>query len=457
MAVIGVDSETSQDIDRSGPVGWNPFTRLVFRFVFVSFGLMCLLEAQITAVFLGWPAERLAHDTVAWPARLLDPTVKWVGDHVFGVEAVNHDSGSGDQTYNWVQLWCVLMVAVVATVVWTALDRRRPDYRRLAGWFLLVIRVCLGGQMLLYGFAKLIPSQMPEPALSTLLEPYGNMNSMGVLWNQVGSSPSYEILLGAAEVTAGLLLFIPRTAMVGAMLALVDMAMVFVMDMNFDVPVKIGSGFFMLMALVLLTPEAKRLAEMLILDRRPGPSTAPYPFRTPRARRIATLVQLALAIWIAVGLAHASWGIYQQVGSGRPKPPLYGIWTVEEFTRDGQSVPPLLTDENRWQRIVFDYPGFMQYQQMDGTLVPAKLQIDTQSHHLQLQTADAPLSFHEAQPQQQPPSMGDFTFQQSAPDQLRLEGEFNGHPVTVTLHRFDENNFPLRDSGFHWVINYPSS
>ncbi len=127
---------------------------------------------------------------------------------------------------------------------------------------------------------------------------------------------------------------------------------------------------------------------------------------------------------------------------------------MREFTRDGQVMPPLLTDENRWQRLVFDTPGLMQYQRMDGTLVPARLDIDPRANRLLLRTAEAPAAMHRAQPRPQPESVGAFTFQQSAPDRLRLDGEFNGHPVTVTLERFDENTFPLRDREFRWVHEY---
>ncbi|WP_231951580.1 DoxX family protein [Nocardia terpenica] len=458
MSAVATAMDSQQEQPDTGPdrSGWNALTRIVFRFCFIYFGLVCLTDSQITGAFLGWVAERLPEDVLRLQDRLLAPVLKWVGHTVFGVEAVQSGSGSGDQAVTWVLVFSLLVVAVIATIGWTLLARRRTDHRRLAGWFLLFIRLCVGGQMLFYGLGKVIPIQMPEPLLATLLQPYGNMTPMSVLWNQVGSSPSYEILLGTAEALAGMMLFIPRTAILGAVLALIDMAMVFVLDMNFDVPVRIGSGHLMLMSLVLLAPEAKRLIEVLVFNRPSEPSTAPYPFHTRQSRRIAALVQIAIGLWMGAGQIHADWGYWQQYGPNRPKPPLYGIWMVQDFTRDGQLAPPLLTDENRWQRVVFDTPGIMQYQRMDGTLVPAQLEVDTRSHHLTLQTATAPVQMHPMAPQRQPESVGAFTFQQPAPDRLRLDGEFNGHQVTVTLHRFDENSFPQRSRGFHWIQEYGS-
>jgi hypothetical protein len=53
-----------------------------------------------------------------------------------------------------------------------------------------------------------------------------------------GASPAYEIFIGSAELLAGLLLVIPATAMLGALIWLIDMAEVFALNMTYDVPVK---------------------------------------------------------------------------------------------------------------------------------------------------------------------------------------------------------------------------
>ncbi|WP_227980898.1 DoxX family protein [Nocardia spumae] len=427
--------------------GWNPLTRIAFRFTFLYLGLFCLSYPQVVFAFTGWFGSWLDSDAVLWQGRLLRPVLEWTGRTVFGVRPVLSPNGSGDQTILWVLVFCVLVVAVAGTLVWSVLDRRRRDYRRLAGWFLIFLRLCLGAQMLNYGFAKVIPTQMPEPALSTLLTPFGDLTPMAVLWSQVGMSPAYEILLGAAEVLAGVLLFVPRTATVGAMLALVSMAQVFVLNMTFDVPVKILSGHLLLISLVLLAPQARRLADVLVLDRPVGRSTAPYPFRTPRSRLIAALVQAGIGIWVGVALVHVGTQLWDR-GPGRPEPPLYGIWKVEEFTRDGQPVPPLSTDTARWQRIVFDYPGVMHYQRVDGTLVRTGAQVDTGTRHLALVAPPR-------RPGAAPAPLGDFHYDQQGPDVLRFTGELEGRPVTLTLHRQDPDALPQRSHGFRWIQDAP--
>jgi UPF0716 family protein affecting phage T7 exclusion len=59
---------------------------------------------------------------------------------------------------------------------------------------------------------------------------------MGVLWASMGSAPAYEIFTGCAEVVGGLLLIVPRTVTLGALISLAAMILLFVLNMTYDVP-----------------------------------------------------------------------------------------------------------------------------------------------------------------------------------------------------------------------------
>jgi len=62
-----------------------------------------------------------------------------------------------------VLLFCTLVVAVLATVVWSILDRTRENYITLYKWFRLCIRICLAGQMFAYAWAKAVPCKCHFP------------------------------------------------------------------------------------------------------------------------------------------------------------------------------------------------------------------------------------------------------------------------------------------------------
>ncbi|WP_433656711.1 DoxX family protein [Nocardia sp. CA-128927] len=452
--MVDRDSATKASAIREDPdSNWNLLTRIAFRFCFTYFGLFCLIFPQFLFVYTGVLGDKLPKMAILWPYYQLSPVFEWVGRHVFGADVALHlDSHSGDQGIMWVFLFTILVVAVAAAVVWTALDRHRPHYYRLNAWFLLFLRLALAGQMFWYGMGKVIPTQMQQPSLTALLTPYGDFGLSAVLWSQVGAAPVYEIMLGVAEVLGGLLLVLPRTATVGAMLSLICMAQVFLLNMTFDVPVKILAAHLMLIPLVLLAPQGRRLANMLVLQRASEPAMQPEPFRSRRARWIAVGIQVVLGIWLLTGSTQESLKWWWE-GDGAPRPPLYGIWTVSEFSQDGQPLAPLTTDQNRWQRVVFDIGG-MAYQKMDGSLVPVVGAVDSAAHTLTVsQAAGQPLPGQIAQAE--PNQIGTFTFAQSAPNRLRLDGQLNGHQVTLSLEQVDLESFPLRSTGFKWVQDYP--
>lgn len=423
------------------PQPWPKVTKIAFRFCFLYFGLFCLLFAQITFTFLGVVAHWLPERAVMWQMAVLDPVLRWVGSQVFGVEAVLHrNSGSGDQAAIWVMVFCLLVVAAAGTALWSLLDRQRSDYSRLWAWFLTFVRLCVAGQMLFYGFAKLVPTQMPAPPLAALLRPFGDFSPASVLWLQVGSSLPYEMALGAVEVLAGVLLFLPRTATLGALLGVASMVQVFLLNMTFDVPVKILSGHLLLMGLVLLAPQYRRMADFLVLNRSTEPANQPELFSDVRPNRNAGRVQAVLGIWVLAGCVLTSWLSWSAYGGGRAKPEMYGIWTVSRFDVDGRPAPPLMTDQYRWQRVVFDMPEVVTYQRMNGELVDAPVKVDGSS--LALSGPDgAPLAT--------------LTASRPSPQQLQLTGELSGRDVTIWLDRVDLNQFTLRNRGFHWVQEYP--
>ena len=405
---------------------WHLMTRVAFRFCVVYFGLFCLLFAQIVFVYAGVLTRILPADAVIWQLTLIEPALTWVGQHVFGVHAVLHrDSGSGDQAVIWVMLFVIVVIAMLATAVWSVLDRHRPDYTRLHAWFCVFLRLCLGGQLLFYGIAKVIPTQMPAPPLAALLQPFGELTPASVLWLQVGTSLPYEIALGTVELVAGLLLFWNRTATLGALLAAMAMAQVFLLNLSYDVPVKILSSHLLLLSMFLLAPQARRLADLLILQRPAQAATQPPLFADARRNRLAAAVVAVLGVWALAGCLVSGVAAWRDYGGGRAKPELYGIWEVTD---------PGIEDSD-WRRVVFDAPGVLTYQRVDGALRDAPISVEPdgtiRADGLQLR----PL--------------------RQGPDRLELDGRIADRPLTLRLQRVDPQSFPLYSNGFRWVQDYP--
>ncbi len=420
---------------------WSLPRRIAFRFGVVYFGLYCVLT-QILPLILFLPKVDVPDLATLWPARL---PVLWTAQHIFRVktELIYSGSGSGDKTFDWVLVFCLLVIATIAATLWSALDRKRSGYPVLAGWAHLLLRIAVASQMLLYAFVKIVPLQMQFPNLSRQVEMFGNQSPMGILWASVGASPGYEIFAGCAELLGGLLLIFPRTVTPGALICLADMTEIFVLNMTYDVPVKLFSFHLILMSLLLLAPDARRLANVFVLNRPAGPAPSLAPFASRRARRIAAAVLAFLWLWMIGNNAFSAWTSWHTRGGGRAKSALYGIWDIDEFIRDGQIQQPLLTDNSRWRRAIFDFPQFMQFQKMDESFTGFPVSIDTGKSTL---TLKKPGDKNWA---------AKFVFTRTAPDRITLQGAMDGHQLTLQLHRVDETAFLFSSRGFHWVQEYP--
>src|SRR6202008_2643494 len=98
---------------------------------------------------------------------------------------------------------------------------------------------------------------------------------------------SLRCVHGMRGTRGAILLFVPRLTTLGAIVCLADTVEIFTLNMTYDVPVKLFSFHLILLSLFLLAPDARRLANVLVLNRTAGPSTLLPLGRTARRRRIA--------------------------------------------------------------------------------------------------------------------------------------------------------------------------
>jgi uncharacterized membrane protein YphA (DoxX/SURF4 family) len=420
---------------------WSLKRPIAFRFCFVYFILFSLSNQIVDSIFIV-PKIDVPDPASMWPFRL---GVLWVGRHILGIKTafVYQDTGSGDRLFDWVLIFCLLAVAVIATAVWSWLDRRRTSYPVLSKWFLLFLRVALASQMLVYGSAKFIPLQMAFPHLFKLVEPLRNFSPMGVLWTSVGASPAYEIFTGGAELIAGFLLIFPRTATIGALVAMADMTQVFVLNMTYDVPVKLLSFHLIVMSLLFIAPNIQQLFNFFFRSQ-PATLAAPEPlFHSPRANRIVRVALVALWLWMIGVNSYNDWDGWRLYGQGRPHSALAGIWSIQQFSIDGQPQPLSANNSDEWRRVIFDFVDFAHIQHMDDSLTGYAAALDTQKQTLALTTAS------------NKNWRADFTFSRPAKDELLLDGTVNGHKQHIELKLMDMTKFTLTSRGFHWVQDYP--
>lgn len=453
LEVVGaaekVVAETARS-EGSGEPRWQVLTRIGFRFGVCYFGLFGLAGVLgLIPILLHGLGVGSGSGSVLGVLSLARPPIEWTASHVLGLSVTSTQVGS-DSAFQWTALFLLLVIASVATTVWSVVDRRRGRYTGLFAWTQVYLRFVLALAMFYFGMAKAIPTQMPF-VLNRLVEPYGNFSPEGVLWSQVSVSQPYEIALGAAELLAGVLLLVPRATAAGALLCVVDMTQVFLLNMTYDIRLKTVSSQFLLLSLFLLAPYARRLLAALFGGGAVPAFRPPSLFTSVRANRIALAVQLVVGLLLLA--VTGAQNLRQWV---RPTPELYGIYQVDRFSSEGYARDPLLTDELRWRRVVVDRPFHVSdpvvitIQHMDdsfemygGTIDPRKHFIDLH-HRITLGTyAETPVRVR-------------LTYWWPGPGRMIIDADdYAGHRIHTSFTQLDPKSFPLLERGFSWVQEQP--
>jgi hypothetical protein len=287
--------------------------------------------------------------------------------------------------------------------------------------------VSLAASLIEYGMTKVIPTQFPTPPLSALVTPVGDMTLSALLWTTIGSAPAYEIITGCVEVLAGVLILLPWTVTLGALLGLVSLLQVLLLNLTFDIGVKLVTTHLIALAVILITPMV-RLKPDTAVEVRLKPDTT------------AVILPIVLGAYLLGMQTWINWSFWQAGGGGRPKSVLYGIWNVERMSVDGQVRPPELNDyDRRWRRVIFDAPDAIVFQRTDDSFASFGASLDRSSGTIVL-AKGASLTW-----------TARFTYDRPSDDRLTLAGEMDGHRIDADLQLVDPSAFPLINSGFRWI------
>ncbi len=213
--------------------------------------------------------------------------------------------------------------------------------------------------------------------------------------------------------------------------------------MTYDVPVKQFAFHMMLMAAFLLIPERSRLVQFCFGDCEVArPATRRF-FAGQRANWIAVAAQLTFGFLLFGTRLYDVTGNWSKYGGGAPKSPLYGIWNVDEMSIDGIVRSPLLTDYDRWRRVVFEFPESMVFERMDDSFGGFTVIFDAKRGSLALKKrADQKWK-------------GQLSVHRQGTNRITLDGQLGQHATRMQLSLMDRNKFLLVSRGFHWIQDYP--
>jgi hypothetical protein len=474
----------------SCPAGWGLIARLAFRLLF---GYWLLYSCQL---ILSFPASLLMSvarldgagpgTSMPWwgsvvrylgyPAYWFSEAMNWltppVSEALLGVEVEppQAPTGSGDGLFSYCTCFTYLVLAVAIALAWTAGSevwwrlkaRQRPSYDRLHALLRLVLRFHLMYMMMVYGAVKVWCAQFPPISDAQLEGKYGDSSPMGVLWRFMQASQPYTTTTGIIEFGCGLLLICRRTTLLGALCSAGATFQVFMLNMCYDVPVKLMSGHLLLMSLTLIAPDARRLLAFFMLGRPAHPTQFVPLFGTWQwLNRLGVVARtLAFGGFAALTLYQAYHDASTR-GILAPENPSLGRWVATEFVRDGKKVPFPAQPDNPPPRAVT--PAKSQ----GGAGMPAVIRANIGTWGLTLMFEDGSgtsylnMSNNSSElvlaRMQDRRMVARLEVSFAEPDVLTLEGPFDGQEVRMTLRKIAtaKKAYVFRSRGFNWVQERP--
>jgi uncharacterized membrane protein YphA (DoxX/SURF4 family) len=311
-------------------------------------------------------------------------------------------------------------------VGWSLVQRAPVRHGKLLDFLQLFVRLMLGQILLSYGIIKLFGAQFPAPAEDRLMSTYGESSPMGLMWTFIGASLPYQVFGGALETLGGLLLAFRRTRLIGALVTCTVMSNVFVLNLCYDVPVKLYSGELLAMAVFLAALDWRRVLSMFVLNRATPPADETFAFwATTRWSLVRKLTTASVVVA----------GMYLPIPHGSHTPP------VEEGSVTGVYQVVSAEGVEGLTRLGFSWSARVWFN--DGHTLRLKITENVKDQQLTL--ASRPNESGTA---------ADLKWTREG-DRTIFTGTWNNAPVTITTKKLDTSKSLLLTRGFRWVNEFP--
>lgn len=415
-------------------IQWTPLKRFLLRFTFL-YWVFYIFPYGLE--YLNWLT---ADDISPWTG-----ITQWFGETFLGWTFDPDRLAKGfDSKYDFARFMLCGTLSLIFSMVWSFIDARKGwQYNsKLNTLMRTILRYHVGFTLFLYGIAKVYLYQFGYMGLDRMDAAVGNQSPMGFLWLFMSYSPTYNIGTGLIEMIGGLLLLFRRSTLLGAIISFVAMANVVLIDISYDVTVKMFAIHLVLMVMVLLVDDAKRLLNVLVLNKATAPIKAPPLFDSPKLRLVGYGLKALLIGYILIATLNFSGGIRSRSLDNRKQAILHDKYLVEHFIINNDTLPPLRGDALRWDEMMIGTsysPNRMTIKNMAG---------GTKSYVFEADTVTKSLIFY---------SRRDSTdryvmhYEQPSEKEFVLKGIHKRDTLQIQMNIFSREDYRLGSGKINWV------
>jgi hypothetical protein len=347
---------------------------------------------------------------------------EWIATSIFGVDLLASPATS-DSAAQFVQAFLLLMFALLLGFI---LKKQQRFSKEQVQQFLHTGAAYILSLFLLkYGVDKLFQFQFYAPEPNTLFTPLGELSKDILFWSSMGTSSTYNTFMGLIEVVPALLLLHHRTRLLGGLIALGVLINVLMINIGFDITVKLLSMYLVILSLYIVSPFLRSLFSFFLND---------HLIEKPQLRlsikpKIRMIVKAVVVILLFTEVLFTYFKIGSFNGREMEKIEHYGSYVVS------MEDSPNIRGFRDIKRIHIHSKGYIIFEDKRGNFHDFSMRIG-RDHSIILTETNTPIYVKSHG------SMVIFEF-------MREDGEM----TTVYTEKINLEKLPALDDSFHWTVD----
>ncbi|MFT7155533.1 MAG: hypothetical protein ACI8Q1_000534 [Parvicella sp.] len=305
-------------------------------------------------------------DIGGWCAPLFEFLASFTQSLFTEVPYVNYSSGEDSLGLYYNLLNIISFSGIFTLLIFNFFSIRKV--LKLVDFFRVVVRYYVILMLIYYGFDKVYKMQFSLPEPNIEFTRVKDLHSDILFWTTMGKSYSYSLITGLLEVAAGTFLMFYKTRLLGVMLSVAIFTQVLLINIGFDVTMKVFSAMLLLMSLYMLAPYLKMLSRIFF-------TTYSTAIVIPSFQSSLTWGGYKKYIKVFIILLIITEGNFKAFSTGnfnddlQERPYANGAFEVESYSLNGEELA-----EQRWNYFYVHRNGYFIIELADESKVDFKME-----------------------------------------------------------------------------------
>ena len=368
----------------------------------------------------------------------------WFGETFLGWEFNMKRLMKGfDSKYDFSRFLLIAVLSVLGATIWGVLKGRLQRIK-VKTWIITIIRYHVGLTLILYGMSKVLMLQFGEMDLLNLEDKIGSYTGMSFLWKFMSYSAFYTKATGYIEVFGGILLLFRRTTFFGAIISFVAMVNVVIIDIGYDVSVKMFAIHLLLMVVVLISYDIGKIIRFVVFNKAVEGVRYPSLFSS-KQMKIKYVLKGGILIYFIISQFYFFNTRLDREKQENQHPSLTNVYVIKKQVVNGNDIDSIPTsDSKKWDNIVINGSS-----RLNNTMVVRTTQGRSLYFSTKIDTINRIINFYRYRGDEN--DSYTFKYEKLGEKSYTFEGIYKSDTISLTTQSKSKEDYRLMRNKFKWI------